>query len=545
MVGVVIGSYQLVRKLGEGGMGAVYLGQHQLLGRRAAIKVLLPELSARPDIVNRFFNEARAVTSISDPGIVQVFDFGYHTDGSAFIVMEYLEGEPLDRRLARFGRIAAPQALRLARQVATSLAAAHAQQIVHRDLKPENIFLVHDAEVASGERSKILDFGIAKLSDNHPGKLKTHAGALMGTPVYMSPEQCRGLVEVDHRSDIYSLGCVLFHLLTGRPPFDGEAPGDIMSAHIREPAPVASSRAPEIAPSIDALVMRCLAKAPAERFQTMLELTAALGAVLQQLPGGGQVSGAPAYHMMPTTQVSLGGTPVAPTTLGMSTGQSVPLARPPRRVGLWIAGGLVVAAALGGIAIVRSHGARDQRIASTTAEVPLTGDASASASNHPGAAAAPVATSPAALAQSAPILGTGAGPVAGTGASIATQSPTQPVPVVENAPRPDDAPAVKIADTRPAGAAVSGATAAADGNARTRGKSGVAAKAGSRTKTQSDKAAADASGRRDLPAGSDSKAAGMTKEAAGATPDAAHAQSTPSMSKPAATRCSKASFAAV
>src|ERR1043165_324278 len=103
VVGVVIGNYQLVRKLGEGGMGAVYLGQHQLLGRRAAIKVLLPELSARPDIVSRFFNEARAVTSISDPGIVQVFDFGYHTDGSAFIVMEYLEGEPLDRRIAGGG----------------------------------------------------------------------------------------------------------------------------------------------------------------------------------------------------------------------------------------------------------------------------------------------------------------------------------------------------------------------------------------------------------------------------------------------------------
>jgi len=168
VVGAVIGNYQLVHKLGEGGMGAVYLGQHTLLGRRAAIKVLLPALSARPDIVNRFFNEARAVTSISDPGIVQVFDFGYHADGSAFIVMEYLEGEALDRRLARLGRLPVVEALRLCRQIASSLAAAHAQGITHRDLKPENIFLVPDGEVASGERSKILDFGIAKLSDDHP-----------------------------------------------------------------------------------------------------------------------------------------------------------------------------------------------------------------------------------------------------------------------------------------------------------------------------------------------------------------------------------------
>src|SRR4029078_2472676 len=136
IVGAVIGNYQLVRKLGEGGMGAVYLGQHQLLGRRAAIKVLLPELSARPDVVNRFFNEARAVTSISDPGIVQVFDFGYHTDGSAFIVMEVLEGEALDARLDTLGSLPVGEALRLARQVASSLAAAHAQHIVHRDLKP-------------------------------------------------------------------------------------------------------------------------------------------------------------------------------------------------------------------------------------------------------------------------------------------------------------------------------------------------------------------------------------------------------------------------
>src|SRR4051812_40632577 len=186
VVGSVVGNYQIIRKLGEGGMGAVYLAQHTLLGRRAALKMLLPLLSARPDVVNRFFNEARAVTSISDPGIVQVFDFGYHTDGSAFIVMEFLEGEPLDKRLARLRRFSVYEALRLSRQIASSLAAAHAQNIVHRDLKPENIFLVRDGEVASGERSKILDFGIAKLSDD-PGKVKTHTGMLMGTPLYMSP----------------------------------------------------------------------------------------------------------------------------------------------------------------------------------------------------------------------------------------------------------------------------------------------------------------------------------------------------------------------
>jgi len=281
--GAVIGSYQIVRKLGEGGMGAVYLGHHALLGRRAAIKVLLPALSARPDVVNRFFNEARAVTSISDPGIVQVFDFGYHTDGSAFIVMEFLDGEALDVRLHRFGRLSVVESLRLARQVATSLAAAHAQHIIHRDLKPENIFLVKDSEVSSGERSKILDFGIAKLADDHPGKIKTHTGAIIGTPVYMSPEQCRGLAELDHRSDIYALGCVLFHLLTGRPPFEGEGMGDIIAAHIRETAPAPSAILPSISPQVDALVLRCLAKSPDDRFQTITEVATAIGQLLPYL----------------------------------------------------------------------------------------------------------------------------------------------------------------------------------------------------------------------------------------------------------------------
>jgi serine/threonine-protein kinase len=405
LIGAVIGNYHILRKLGEGGMGTVYLGQHTLLGRRAAIKVLLNELSARPDIVNRFFNEARAVTSISDPGIVQVFDFGYHTDGSAFIVMEYLEGEPLDRRLARMGKLPAAEALRLCRQIASSLAAAHAQNIIHRDLKPENIYLVHDGEVASGERSKILDFGIAKLSDDNPGKIKTHTGALMGTPIYMSPEQCRGLSDLDHRSDIYSLGCVLFHLLTGRPPFEGEGMGDIIAAHIREPAPAPSSRAPEIAPSIDALVLRCLAKPPAERFQTMLELAAAIAQILPYITSpvaptqwvyayqGGATPAPPPYASRPGTPApppppyaSHPGTPASPppgtpvpppgktppTTLGASAGQvaapSLPPGAPAPRSGKlgWV---MVVAVLLGAagiaVAVVATRSDRDHAAGGT------------------------------------------------------------------------------------------------------------------------------------------------------------------------------------
>src|SRR3954470_23271964 len=199
--GTQIGAYRVLTQIGEGGMGSVWLAEHIALGRRAALKVLHPEFSNRPDIVTRFFNEARAATAIADPGIVQIFDFGQHVDGSAYIVMELLDGEPLDLRLQREGALGLGDALRLMRQVASTLGAAHARGVVHRDLKPENIFVVRDPEVPGGERAKVLDFGIAKLAGEHVG-VKTQTAAVMGTPTFMSPEQCRGAGQVDQRSDV-------------------------------------------------------------------------------------------------------------------------------------------------------------------------------------------------------------------------------------------------------------------------------------------------------------------------------------------------------
>jgi eukaryotic-like serine/threonine-protein kinase len=352
-------------------MGAVFLAEHSLIGRRAAIKVLLPALSQQRDIVDRFFNEARATTSIPDPGIVQVFDFGFHTDNSAYIAMEFLEGEPLDIRLRRLGRLSASEALRITRQAAGSLAAAHSRGIVHRDLKPDNLFMVRDPEAFNGERPKILDFGIAKLNGDEPGRMRTRTGALMGTPVYMSPEQCRGSGQLDHRSDIYSLGCVLFHLITGRPPFDMEGMGEIISAHLREPAPVPSMLVQGMPPGVDELVAGCLAKSPDQRFQTMSDLQTACDALLARITQSGPSAPtialatplAPGFRSVspgtPSTPVPGTIPPIrsgSPTTLSTATGQQPAAALTRRRTGVWVGIGLGLVAGVAAIGVIASSG---------------------------------------------------------------------------------------------------------------------------------------------------------------------------------------------
>ncbi len=213
MIGQQVGSYLIESQIGEGGMGAVYRATHVMLRRPAAIKVLLPQFSVNADFVQRFFNEAKAATSIRHLGIVEIYDFGLNPGGVAYIAMELLRGESLARRMKR-GRLPVHASLGIIRQMCGALGAAHELGIVHRDLKPDNVFIVPDGEVATGERIKLLDFGIAKLTQDSGGmnSHKTRTGALMGTPAYMAPEQCRG-VHVDHRADIYSLGCMLYELV--------------------------------------------------------------------------------------------------------------------------------------------------------------------------------------------------------------------------------------------------------------------------------------------------------------------------------------------
>jgi serine/threonine-protein kinase len=275
MIGENVGSYRIIRVLGEGGMGRVYLAEHSLIGKRAAVKVLLPQYSARPEIVNRFFNEARSSSLLKHPGVVDIYDFGrLPNNGSLFIIMEFLEGESLGARLQKTGRLANNLVIDIARQIANALATAHEHGIVHRDLKPDNIYFIRDSETRSGVRAKILDFGIAKLLDSaSSSNSATKTGAILGTPTYMSPEQCRGISQIDHRSDIYSLGCVMFEMVSGRPPFTGEGAGDMIGAHIYQPPPSLTGVVPD---PLAELIAQMLAKSPAERVQSMTDVVGAL-----------------------------------------------------------------------------------------------------------------------------------------------------------------------------------------------------------------------------------------------------------------------------
>ena len=269
---VLSGKYRIDERLNEGGMGTVYRGTHVLMDKTVAIKVLRPSLAADEKIVARFSREARAASRISHPNALSVTDFGEDENGTVFLVMEYLSGRTLKKVIQEEGPLPLPRVVDITRQIADALNAAHQQGIIHRDLKSDNIMLL---DTMTGDHAKVLDFGIAKINEpdgNRDSGSLTAPNLVIGTPQYMSPEQCSQDSEIDSRSDIYSLGVILYEMLVGHVPFSAESPTMVMLKHLQEPVPSVLDERNDLPASIDRVIARAMAKLPANRYQNVAEL---------------------------------------------------------------------------------------------------------------------------------------------------------------------------------------------------------------------------------------------------------------------------------
>ncbi len=317
LVGTMVGRYRVQRLLGEGGMARVFAAEDTSVGRHVAIKALLPEYSQHKSILERFMNEAKAMGRIQHPGVIDVFDVMMAPSGELCIIMELLTGLTLREQLWQRGPYAVHDALPLMLQLADTLAAAHAHRIVHRDLKPENIFVIADA---LGTRLKVLDFGIAKVMDAQ--NVQTATTAQMGTATYMAPEQFRSAKLVDHRADIYAVGCLFFEMLTGKPPFTGRNLFEQMNAHLTQPTPL-DQLPPQLPPAVRDLVDRMLVK---DRDQRLGSLTDAVAV----LAGGGSLTPAPVPLHTPAPQL-----PTPPPQPASRRAATAAVSRPADRSWIW------------------------------------------------------------------------------------------------------------------------------------------------------------------------------------------------------------------
>jgi serine/threonine-protein kinase len=274
------GTYRIEAIVGRGGMGLVYAARHERTGRRYAVKTLLPGSPIGPDALRRFEREAAAASALGHPNIVAVHDFDRTPGGTFFMVMDYVDGETLEQRIARVGSVPWSEAKRIALDLASALAAAHAHGLLHRDVKPANVILAR----GTPERAMLVDFGLVKPVEEAATSRVTRTGAAVGTPMYMSPEQARG-EEIDVRSDVYALAATVFELVTGAPPFFDRTLAGVYAKLLTTRAPRASTvGGGGVPPELDAVLDRALAKHPGDRYATMAEFARALEAVEDHAP---------------------------------------------------------------------------------------------------------------------------------------------------------------------------------------------------------------------------------------------------------------------
>ena len=379
LLGQTVGNYRVTEKLGEGGMGSVYLAEHPTIGKKVALKVLHAEFATNTEVVERFFNEAKSVNAIGHPNIVDIVDYGViqtgprGTDQLVYFIMEYLSGLTLAQVIRNEAPLPPERALTIALQVGDALSSSHKAGIVHRDLKPDNIILMTRGR--EQDFVKLLDFGIAKLTNDGRTGNRTRTGIVLGTPAYMSPEQCEGSAKVDHRTDIYALGICLYEMLVGRVPFIGEGYGEILVQHLTQ-KPIEPSRYRMMSPHVEQVVLKALEKRPELRYPTMDEMIRAMADPVGYVESHGGVQGflqrtltpstapLPPARLTPSPLTPIPGmyTPApgtltnsgavagpSPTTLSAATGQ---VQAPRGKTGFVIAGVLVVAAAIVGVAVV-------------------------------------------------------------------------------------------------------------------------------------------------------------------------------------------------
>jgi eukaryotic-like serine/threonine-protein kinase len=349
LVGSVLeGVYRIDGLLGEGGMGAVYSATHLRLDKRVAVKVMASELGTATEALARFHREALVTSGLGHPNIVQVFDFSTTPTGEPFLVMEFLDGEDLDRRLHRVRRLAPDATWHIVKQVGAALLATHKKGIVHRDLKPANVYLVEAAGAA--DFVKVLDFGISKVR-SATTKL-TRTASIMGTPGYMSPEQARGRVEdIDERTDQWALACIAWECLAGEPPFQGESPLATLFQVVNEPPPPLLPKVPGLAPQVEAVLLRALAKNKQDRYAGIGDFAAALEAAMTG-PRAEQRSVPPTVQL---SQQELGQRPGQTTTFSQTTGELDGLAPVRSKGWVWaVAAGAAVLVIVGAILLLRS-----------------------------------------------------------------------------------------------------------------------------------------------------------------------------------------------